>query len=173
MEDTTLLAKVVIVIIGLFRGTNLVYIVAGLECGVLVITIIVIVLYYRRKCMSLLANGGSLRNQESLSGNVHTETETSNLPVQRTGRKISDLYTTVLPRAMRTKGGIQTNANRGSSLPTDATGYIDMTSNNVTTSVDATTHHLYSDVVRETPAVKNDGRILPPVYENIAAEKRQ
>lgn len=122
--------------------------------------------------MSLLANGGSLRNQESLSGNVYNETETSNLPAQRTGRKISDLYATVLPRAMRTKGGIQTNANREFSLPTDAT-HIDMTSKNVTTSVDATTHHLCSDVPRETPAVKNDGRILPPLYENIAEENRQ
>ncbi|XP_048254367.1 uncharacterized protein LOC124147989 [Haliotis rufescens] len=168
MEVMTLLVKVVLVIIGLFPGKTLVYIVAGLQCGVLVITIIVIVLYNRRKHMSLLANGGSLRNQESPSGNVSTEMETSNLPTQRTGRKISDLYTTVLPRAMRTKGGIQTNANRDSPLPTDATGYIDMTSKNVTTSVDAITHHLYSDVARETPAVKNDGRILPSVYENIS-----
>ncbi|XP_071095184.1 uncharacterized protein [Haliotis cracherodii] len=166
-----LMVKIVLVMFGLFSGTTLVYIVASLECGVLV-TIIVLLLYLRGKRrhrnadMSLLANGASLCNPESSSGNMYTEIGPSKAPLQQTDSNSSHLYSSIAPRATGTNDDIQTNANRESSLPTNATGYIDMTSNNVTTSVDAITQHLYSDVPRETPAVTNS-RLQNPVYENI------
>ncbi|XP_046546771.1 uncharacterized protein LOC124256845 [Haliotis rubra] len=161
MELATQLVGAVLVIIGLFSGTTLVYIVFGLEGGVLVVVIIMYVLVtIRRKRRhsfsgSALVTLGSLHDPESTQGNIYSEMEPSRSPLQQTNSISSHIYSELTPAASRTNVENQTNANGGYTLPTDATGYIEMTSNNVTTSVDAINQHLYTDVRREEAVVEN------------------